>query len=60
MRHPVRSLLIGPMIAPVAYWIGVTAYAWARDFSLGWLQALRELMVITAFGLPKRSAGFAR
>ena len=23
MRHPLRGLLIGPLAAPVAYWIGV-------------------------------------
>lgn len=52
MRHPIRGLLIGPMIAPLAYWIGVMAYAWVSDFHLGWLKALRELVVIVAFGLP--------
>lgn len=52
MRHPIRGLLIGPMIAPLAYWIGVMAYAWLRDFRLSWFQALRELMMIAAFGLP--------
>lgn len=40
------------MIAPVAYWIGVIVHAWARDFRLSWFQALRELMIIAAFGLP--------
>ena len=53
MRHPIRGLLIGPMIAPIAYWTGVMADAWVRDFrQISWFQALRELMVITAFGLP--------
>mgnify|MGYP001614472626 FL=1 len=52
MRHPIRGLLIGPMVAPVAYWIGVVAYAWVSDFRLDWFQALRELMMIAAFGLP--------
>ncbi len=52
MRHPIRGLLIGPMIAPVAYWIGIMAYAWVRDLRLGWFQALRELVMIAAFGLP--------
>lgn len=52
MRHPIRGLLIGPMIAPIAYWVGVMAYAWARDFRLSWFQALRELVMIAAFGLP--------
>lgn len=27
-------------------------YAWISDFNLNWLQALRELVVIAAFGLP--------
>ena len=52
MRHPIRGLLIGPLVAPVAYWIGVIASAWIRDVRLGWFQALRELAVIAAFGLP--------
>lgn len=52
MRRPIRGLLIGPMIVPIAYWIGVMAYAWIRDFRLDWFPALRELVVIVAFGLP--------
>lgn len=52
MRHPIRGLLIGPMVAPIAYWIGVVAYAWVSDFRLSWYQALRELTMIVAFGLP--------
>ena len=52
MRHPIRGLLIGPMVAPIAYWIGVMVYAWVRDFRLSWFQALRELVMIAAFGLP--------
>ncbi|MDQ3149215.1 MAG: hypothetical protein M3Q38_04735 [Chloroflexota bacterium] len=40
------------MIVPIAYWIGVMAYAWIRDFRLDWFPALRELAVIVAFGLP--------
>lgn len=52
IRHPVRGLLAAPIIAPIAYWIGVMAYAWASDFRLEWFRALRELAMITAFGLP--------
>ena len=52
MRHPIRELLIGPLVAPIAYWIGVIAAAWIRDVRLGWFQALRELAVIAAFGAP--------
>jgi hypothetical protein len=44
--------LIGPIAGPIAYWIGVMAYAWIRDFRVDLFQALRELMVIVAFGLP--------
>ncbi len=40
------------MIAPIAYWIGVMAYAWVRNFRLSWFRALRELVMIAAFGLP--------
>ena len=52
MQHPVRGLLIGPLAVPIAYWIGTMAHAWSRDFRIGWSQALRELLVIIAFGLP--------
>jgi hypothetical protein len=52
MRHPIRGLLVGPLVAPIAYWIGVTAYAWGSDFRLDWFKALRELAAITVFGLP--------
>ena len=52
MRHTIRGLLIGPMITPLAYWIGVMAYALAGDSRLSWLKALRELLVVVAFGLP--------
>lgn len=52
MRHPIRGLLIGPMVAPIAYWIGVMAYAWGSDFRLDWFKALCELAMITTFGLP--------
>jgi hypothetical protein len=52
MRHPIRGLLIGPLVAPIAYWIGMMADAWIRDAHRGWFQALRELVAIAAFGLP--------
>jgi hypothetical protein len=52
MPHPIRGLLIGPVVAPIAYWIGAIAAAWVRDFRVSWFQALRELGVIAAFGLP--------
>jgi hypothetical protein len=52
MRHPLRGLLIGPVVAPIAYWIGLMAYAWVFDLGLNWFEALRELVMIAAFGLP--------
>lgn len=53
MRHPVRGFLIGPLIVPMAYWLGGTAWAWAwQDARINVLHALRELMVIVTFGLP--------
>ena len=52
MRHPIRGLLVGPVVAPIAYWMGVMAAAWARDFHVSWFQAWRELGVIAAYGLP--------
>jgi hypothetical protein len=52
MRHPIRGLLIAPIVAPLAYWIGVMANAWVNDVRLDWFRALRELAMIAAFGLP--------
>jgi hypothetical protein len=52
MRHPIRGLLIGPLVAPVAYWIGVLANAWRNGARLEWFQALRELVMIVPYGLP--------
>ena len=52
LRHPLRALLIAPLIAPPAYWIGVTVAASIQGFHSSTSQALRELAVITAFGLP--------
>jgi hypothetical protein len=52
MPHPIRGLLIGPVVAPIAYWMWAMVAAWVRDFRLSWFQALRELGVIAAFGLP--------
>lgn len=52
MRHPIRGLLIGPLVAPVAYWIGVLLFARRDASGLDWYRALRELGVIVTFGLP--------
>lgn len=52
MRHPIRGLLIGPLVAPIAYWIGMLVYVWVRDSGVSVSEALRHLALITAFGLP--------
>ena len=52
MRHPIRGLLIGPLVAPIAYWIGVMVYGWLNDFRFDWHKSLFELVVSVAFGLP--------
>ena len=40
------------MVAPVAYWIGIMAYALSGESRFDWFHALRELGVICMFGLP--------
>lgn len=52
MRHPLRGLLIGPLVAPLAYWIGVLLFVRRSSRGLDWYPALRELGVIVTFGLP--------
>lgn len=52
MRHPLRGLLIGPLVAPVAYWIGVLLFVRRDAVRLDLYRVLRELLVICAFGLP--------
>ncbi len=52
MRHPVRGLLIGPLVAPIAYWIGVMIGGRLDQPRFDGFEALRELKVILAFGLP--------
>ena len=52
MRHPVRALLVGPVAVPLAYWLGILVYGLMSHFRFHWLQTLRELVVIFAFGLP--------
>jgi len=51
-RHPIRGLLIGPLVAPLGYWLGSLALAWADGRRPGGWQAGRELVVVAAFGLP--------
>lgn len=52
MRHPLRGLLIGPLVAPFAYWVGVLLFAQRDAGGLDFFRALRELKVIFAIGLP--------
>ena len=53
VRHPLRGFLIGPLVVPLAYWLGGMVYVGLRpDLRLDGAQALRELMLILAFGLP--------
>jgi len=52
MLHPLRGLLLGPLIAPISYWIGLAVYASLSDVPLSSSNPLRELAVIVVFGLP--------
>lgn len=52
MRHPIRGLVIGALVAPIAYWIGVLLFARPAGAGFDWSQALRELTAIVPFGLP--------
>ena len=52
MRHPIRGLLIGPLVAPIAVWIAGTVFAWHVDISFSWTRFWRELALSTAEGLP--------
>lgn len=52
MRRPVRGLLIGPLAAPLAYWIGILIWAQLGERRFDAFEAVRELQVILAFGLP--------
>ncbi len=52
MQRPIRGLLLGPLVVPVGYWIGIMAYACIRGACADPNAALRELRVIFLFGLP--------
>ena len=52
MQRPIRGLLLGPLVVPVAYWIGIMAYACTRGRCADLYPALRELGVIFSYGLP--------
>jgi hypothetical protein len=44
--------MIGPLVAPPAYWLGVVGNAWISGARLEWFDAARNLAVIVAYGLP--------
>ncbi len=52
LRHPIRGLLVGAAVVPFGYWLAMMADALAREVRFDLTRALRELMVITAFGAP--------
>jgi hypothetical protein len=52
MHRPIRALLLGAAVAPVCYWLAMTVDAAARGVRVDLLRALRELMIISAFGAP--------
>jgi len=52
MRHPIRGLLIGPLVAPIALWIAGMVFAWQQDVRVSWTGLWRELLFVAAFGLP--------
>ncbi len=52
MQHPIRGLLVGPITPPIAYWVVASAHALANGSQFSWLEALRELAVVAAFGVP--------
>ena len=52
LRRPIRGLLIGSAIVPLCYWLAMTADAAAHEVRFNFLHSLRELMIITAFGVP--------
>ena len=52
MHHPLRGLLIGPLAAPVVYWIGFIVYATARGAPFTVSRTLAELALVLALGLP--------
>jgi len=52
LRRPLRGLLIGALVVPACYWLAMTADATAHEVMFNLLHSLRELMIITAFGVP--------
>lgn len=51
-RHPIRALLVSAAVVPVGYWLAMVAEATAHGVRFGVVRALRELMIISAFGGP--------
>jgi hypothetical protein len=51
-RRPIRGLLIGSVVVPLCYWLAMTADATAHEVRFNLVHSLRELMIITAFGVP--------
>lgn len=52
LRHPIRGLLVGAVVVPFCYWLAMTADATAHEVRFNLMHSLRELMIITAFGVP--------
>ncbi len=51
-RHPIRALLVSAAVVPLGYWLAIMAEATALGGRCGVVRALRELMIISAFGGP--------
>ncbi|MBI4885818.1 MAG: hypothetical protein HY824_01885 [Acidobacteria bacterium] len=51
-RHPIRALLVSTAVVPLGYWLAMVAEATAHGVRFGVVRALRELMIISAFGGP--------
>lgn len=52
LRRPIRGLLIGSVVVPLGYWLAMAADATVHEVRFNLVHSLRELMIITAFGVP--------
>lgn len=52
LRRPIRGLLVGATVVPLGYWLVMMAEAAAHGERFGLVRALRELVIIIAFGGP--------
>ncbi len=52
LRRPIRGLLVGAAVVPLGYWLAMMVDATAHEMRFNLMRALRELMIITAFGVP--------